>query len=176
MANAPVIFDDGGSTRIKQLKDSVNMDGLLGTPVGQNIVCQDKADGPFVDVHGNFKCHMTIRFHQGDGNQNVLPPGGGGVAAGMDLLQNDSVVITSQNGQIATVTFDATNLLTIQLTTPDPDVVPLVEAKQYLKQRRYVVVNAGPIQTVAIVRAQVTTGIFDLNANPSIYTMVHLSC
>jgi hypothetical protein len=175
MANAPVIFDDGGSTRIKQLKDNVNMDGLLGTPVGANIVCQDKADGPFVDVHGNFKCHMTIRFHQGDGTQNVLPPGSGGVAAGMDLVVSDTVVITSQNGQVATVTFDATNLLTVQLSTPVPGVIPLVEAKQYLRQRRYVVVNAGPIQTVVFIRALVTTGIFDLNANPSIYTMVHFS-
>jgi hypothetical protein len=175
MPNSPVIIDDGGSTRIKQLKDNVNMDGLLGTPSGGVFVFQAPADGPFVDGGGNFKCHMKVRFHQNDGNQTVLPPGGAGVPAGVDLQANDQVTITSQNGQVATITFDAGNLMQIALTAGAPGITPLVEAKQNLLQRRYVVINAGAIQTVTYTRGGVVNPVFDLTSNPSIYTMVHMA-
>src|SRR4051794_40288036 len=109
MANAPVIFDDGGSTRIKQLRNDVNMDGLLGSPSG----CKAKADGAFVNGAGNFKCHLKVRIHQDpDGDQDIFPPGANGNPAGLDLQADDQVIITSQNGQVATVSFDAAfNLL-----------------------------------------------------------------
>ena len=60
----PVIFDDGGSTRIKQIKDGVRMDGLLD-------VFKDQADGRFIDGAGNFQCTMNVRFHEIDGDQHT---------------------------------------------------------------------------------------------------------
>ena len=176
---SPVIFDDGGSTRIKQLQDDANMDGLLGIPgpAPGTTVFQALADGRFVDGAGNFKCLMKVRIHQLDGDQQIFPPPVGGGGSGVDLQQPDTIIIVSQNGQIATLTFDAVTFrMLIQLTSP-PAVAgilsPIVEAKQNKRQRRYVVTNAGAIQTVNLVRGGVTTVIFDLAVNPSIYTMVH---
>src|ERR1051325_2391960 len=99
MANAPVIFDDGGSTRIKQLKDNVKMDGLLGPGAFTAT-----ADGDFKNG-AVFKCHMKIRMHQDDGDQTVLPAAPPGGNAGIDPQAGDTVVITSQNGQVANITF-----------------------------------------------------------------------
>jgi hypothetical protein len=175
MPNAPVIFDDGGSTRIKQLRDDVNMDGLLGLPAGAGVAFQAQADGPFTGAGGNFKCHMKVRFHQNDGDQTIKPPAVGPKPAGLDLNAGDQVIITSQNGQIATISFDAANLMNVVLTAGAPGITPLVEAKQNARQRRYIVVNAGAIQFVDHVRAGVSTRIFDLGANASIYTMVHFT-
>jgi hypothetical protein len=170
----PVIIDDGGSTRIKQLVDNQDMDGLLGKVVNGQTTFTDNADGTFDDGGGNFRCSLKIRFHNREGEQDIRPPAGQGQAAGLNLQANDSVKITSENGQIVTINFDGTNRLVITLSASVLGINPIVEAKQTAAQRRYVVSNAGPIKTVDHTRASVTTNLFTNNANaPSVYTMVH---
>src|SRR3954453_2102789 len=136
MAGAsPVIFDDGGSTRIKQIKDNETMDHLLDDLKAQ-------ADGSFKDGAGNFKCTMKVRYHENDGDQHT--------PVGMTALARaDEVKIVSENQQVVKVTFeDVTFKMNIELSSAVAGVAPIVEAKQTGKQRRYIVTNAGPIATV----------------------------
>src|SRR4051812_31238184 len=152
MANAPVIFDDGGSTRIKQLKDYYYMDGLLGTTGQDGTIFQAKAYGQFL-TDGEFTCHLKVRYHELNGDEQILPfDFAKDGTSGVDLQQADTVVIASQNGQIATLTFNGDAKLNIVLTSAVAQVNPIVEAKQMQKQRRYVVTNAGAIKTVTLTR------------------------
>ena len=163
---SPVVIDDGGSTRIRQLKDNVTMDGLMGKDVAGSDVFQDHADEAFVKL-GVFQCHMEVRYHDADDAQHHILPVGG-----KDLLANDTIVLKSRNGQIATITFDGTFLLVITLTTTGSAAPPIVESKRDNKRRRYVVSNAGSIQTVDLTRAGVVSNVYDAAVNPSMYTMV----
>ena len=174
MAEAePVIIDDGGSTRIKQLVDNEDMDNLLGKIVGGQTVYTDLADGTFTDNGGGFKCSLKVRFHDKQGVHNIRP-NPPAQPAGLNLLPNDSVQITSQNGQIVTLAFDPTFRLVITLTASVAGIAPIVEAKQNGAQRRYIVANAGAIQKVDHTRAGAVTNLYDATADPSIYTMIHL--
>ena len=155
-AASPVIFDDGGSTRIKQVKDDVNMDRLLDA-------LTDQADGSFKDGAGNFRCTMKVRFHDHDGEQHVP-------LVTVPLAQGDVVTIVSQNQQVARVTFaPVTFVMTIALSSAVGGVVPIVEAKHQGRQRRYIVTNAGAIATVSVNGAQVHP---PAGAQPSVYTMI----
>src|ERR1041385_1443487 len=141
-AASPVIFDDGGSTRIKQIQPAAgNMDSLLDALAAQ-------ADGRFVDGGGAFRCTMKVRYHELDGDQHIP-------VVTVPLAQADVGTIVSQNQQIVTLTFDAAFRMTIQLASAVAGVVPLVEAKNLAGQRRYVVTNAGSIATVSVNGAQV---------------------
>ena len=163
---SPVVIDDGGSTRIKQLKNNATMDGLMGQDVGGVDVFKDSASDPFVSG-GAFKCHVEVRYHDdNDAEHHLEPPGG------LDLLQADTVIIRSKKGQTATITFDAAKKLVITLTAGG-GVDPIVDAKRDGKRRRYVVTNAGPIDNVKHDRGGTVTTIFDATANPSMYTMVY---
>jgi hypothetical protein len=165
---SPVVIDDGGSTRIKQLKDHARMDDLMGTQVGGEDVFQGIAADPFADAAG-FKCLMKVRYHDYDDAEHHIVPTGG-----LDLLRTDVITITSKNGQIATITFDATNRLIITLTSTPGKADPMVDTKKDGKLRRYVVINAGPIQTVEVARAAggIVNPIYNAALNPSMYTMV----
>ncbi len=155
--NDPVIFDDGGSTRIKQLKANVNMDGLLNNPHS------DKAAGAF-GAPGAVVCTMKIRFHHTDGAQGPI--------VNQALTAGDTVEIVSEDQQRVTLTFDNTDArLQIVLDCLAAGVDTLVDAKNHKGFRLYEVVNAGPIQTVSF-NGQT---LFDVTVTPSVYTMVHLS-
>jgi hypothetical protein len=168
MPAEPVIIDDGGSTRIRQVKNDVTMDGLLGTTAGGATTYADKANDVFV-AGGLFRCTLTVRCHEKNGSHHV--------SVNQPLAAGDNVVVLSENGQKLTMNFDATSRLAITLTTTAAGVDPLVEAKQHKRQRRYDVVNAGPIAQVFLNGAL----IFDAAVPPApatppiVYTMLHLT-
>ncbi|HKA02315.1 MAG TPA: hypothetical protein VKE70_37645 [Candidatus Solibacter sp.] len=165
----PVVFDDGGSTRIRQL-NSFTMDGLLGiVGGGGGVTFQDAAAASFVNGGGVFSCTLRVRHHDPDGFHHIQPGG-----PGLPLQRTDTVTITSQNGQVATLTFDAATFRMVITLSAGGGVTPIVEARQNNNQRRYIVTNAGPIQSVVVTRAGVPTQVFPpAGAQPSIYTMVH---
>ena len=171
----PVVIDDGGSTRIKHLKENTTMDGLMGQLVGGATVYEDVAAEPFQNPAGVFKCHLKVRYHQDDGDQQIRPPAPAGGATGRDLDLGDTVIIRSRNGQKATIKFDAaTNRMRITLSANDALVDPIVEARQDGGIRRYIVSNAGRIDRVDLQPAVgALENIFDANADTTIYTMVH---
>lgn len=130
----PVIFDDGGSTRIKRLLPGTGvgeMDSLLDvdtltSPVGARgsdhtvneafskvlIVCQDKT-GPF-----------TLSF------------------SGFAKVEVSSAL----NQQLSAEIVAGKLKITVFSTVSDP----IVESKQHKKKRRYIVSNSGPIETVSV--------------------------
>lgn len=129
----PVIFDDGGSTRIKrvlpgngvgEMDSLLNVDDLSGGARGSThkvndtftqvlIVCQDKTGQAFSSTHA---------------------------------LSGAVEVISGLNQQVSARMVSGDLLLTISSSTSDP----IVEAKQHKKKRRYVVSNSGPIEEVRI--------------------------
>jgi hypothetical protein len=158
MAEA-VIFDDGGSTRIKQLKRGTTtglMDNLLQSP-NHN----DNADGTFSKI--------KIRYLDDDGEPD--PP------ISKNLNPNDVIVIHSGNLQQAKLDLTGSSNLFITLSSPVAGLEPLVHAKQNGDQRRYVVSNAGAITKVEHTRGTTTTVLFDITTAPhnnSVYTTVLL--
>jgi hypothetical protein len=144
---SPILIDDGGSIRIRQLGSNPNsgaaIDGLI-----------DKFKGNSAE---NFAtCTMTIHFHD--------DPGGDEHPSKVGLNPGDVVTIKSNNGQVVTVTFTLNQPLAIALTGP-----PIVEAKQENGRRVYIVVNSDSIATVA----QNGANKFNAANTPSVYTMVH---
>ena len=155
MADA-VIIDDGGSTRIKQLKGAQadgNMDDLIAEKT-------DQAKGTFDS--------LRIVFFDADGEKHG--------PIDRALAPNDSFVGNSGNSQKITGQLNGAKKLSLSLESSAADVEPLVDAKQAKHQRRYIVANAGTIQTVSVTLASVTTTIFDALNDPdhkkSVYTMV----
>jgi hypothetical protein len=170
----PVVIDDGGSTRIKHLKQNTNMDGLMGVLAGGATVYRDVAAEPFQTNGGNFKCHLRVRYHQEDGDQQIKPQPVGGGNAGKDLDPTDTVFIRSRNGQLATITFNAANQLVVTLSASAAGIDPIVEARQDGGIRRYIVSNAGRIDRVDWQPAVgAPEKLFDANDDTTIYTMVH---
>jgi hypothetical protein len=154
MADA-VIVDDGGSTRIKQLKGD-DADGKMDDLISEKT---DQAKGQFDS--------MRIVFFDADG-----------VAHGpidKALNANDSFVIQSGNLQKTVGLLNGAKKLSLSLESGSPDLESIVDAKQHKHQRRYIVSNAGPIVSVAVNGA---APIFDAKNNAehakSVYTMVVL--
>jgi hypothetical protein len=154
MADA-VIIDDGGSTRIKQMKGDVadgKMDDLIS----------DKADR----AKGKFD-RLRVVFIDGDGEAHgpIDTP----------LNPNDAFEIRSGNQQKILGKLDNAQKLDLSLESDCEDLESLVDAKQHKQQRRYVVSNAGAILTVSINNA---APVFDAETNAvhktSVYTMVIL--
>jgi hypothetical protein len=155
MADA-VIIDDGGSTRIKQLKGAEadgNMDDLIAEKT-------DQAKGTFDS--------LRIVFFDFDGEKH-------GPIDNL-LAANDSFLIESGNSQRITGQLNGAKKLSLSLESSAADVEALVDAKQAKHQRRYIVANAGPIQTVHVTLGGIPTKIFDALTDPdhkkSVYTMV----
>jgi hypothetical protein len=155
MAADAVIIDDGGSTRVKQIKGAI-ADGKL------DDLISDKTD----QAKGKFK-KLRIVFFDGDGE----PHG----PIDQDLNPNDRFEIQSGNGQKVVGELSGQRKLSLSLESGCVDVEPLVDAKQHKQQRRYIVSNAGPIVTVSVNGA---APIFDFvniaDHGTSVYTMVVL--
>ena len=155
MADA-VIVDDGGSTRIKQLKGN-DADGKMDDLISEKT---DQAKGTFDS--------LRVVFFDATGD----PHG----PIDRALNANDRIVIQSGNMQKVVGLVNGANKLSLSLESDDPDLESLVDAKQNKQQRRYVVSNAGRILTVSINNG---APIFDFeNDNDhatSVYTMVILS-
>jgi hypothetical protein len=154
----PIIIDDGGSTRIKQLTTTANMDRLLKDK-------GDQADGNF-ESGGVAACALTIIEIKRDGTTSKVGP--------LALAKEDMVEIFSENDQKVTVTLGKNKKVSIDLATSKvggPD--PIVEARQHHYQRRYIVSNAGPIlQVVHTPDTGPATTVFTQSAN-TVHTLVH---
>jgi hypothetical protein len=154
MADA-VIIDDGGSTRIKQLK-GVDADGKMDDLISEKT---DQAKGKFDS--------LRIVFFDADG-----------VAHGpidKPLNANDTFVIESGNLQKVVGVLNGVKKLSLSIESGVADLEGIVDAKQHKQQRRYIVSNAGPIITVTVNGG---AAIFDARNNAqhakSVYTMVVL--
>jgi len=129
---APIIIDDGGSTRIRRVKEDAigEMDSLLtvdsdsGTP---------KSEHKLDDPDGFSQVLIVWQNKYGVPDSFTMP--------------FQKVEITSHFGQNVTLEKSG-NKLTITLSgTVMP---PIVEARQHKKKRRYIVSNSGPIETVTV--------------------------
>lgn len=150
----PVIIDDGGSLRIREMKDNVTMDGLMdppATPVASNE--------NFADT-GAFVCTLTVRYMDEDGVFTAEPLASG--LYGLPLAAGDTITITSAK-HTAVVTFPL-NVLNILLSTG-------ASASQEGARRRYLISNFGKIQSVS--RQDGT--LYDLSGIARSFTMVHFS-
>ena len=162
MAADAVIIDDGGSTRIKQLKGSGGATGVLDQLMEPGN--SDNANGLFAD--------LRIQFLDRDGKPGTAITDS--FPAGLSV-----VTIQSDNGQTLTATIASGNL-TLKLAASCAGVEPLVHGKQNGNQRRYVVSNAGAIQKVEIKKGSgATTKLFDTTVasrpeSASVYTMIVL--
>jgi hypothetical protein len=155
----PVVIDDGGSTRIRQIKSNVRMDGLLAAPF------MDSPDEIFVANANGVLCYLTVRYFAVLGPAHNFP-----ADPGQPLMLGDTVTIDGGNGQSITVTFPIApnpGQMDIALT---PGAGPVVTRKQDNNGIwRYIVTNADNIQTVHYNGAL----LFNAAATPTIFTMVH---
>jgi hypothetical protein len=131
---SPVIFDDGGSTRIKRLipNGPGAMNALLDVDMTLNPAqSTETVAGPFT------KIRVVSIDHTGFAATPVDSA----------LRSGDSFSIASENGQNVTGDIDGAGqcVITVLGSANNP---PLMEAKQFKKRRRYIVANAGPIATI----------------------------
>jgi hypothetical protein len=131
----PVIIDDGGSTRIKQVKQNAMgvMDSLLdvNSMPGTNRMKSEHT------LTGEVFSRILIVYQDGEGNPK-------------SFLINafDTILISSQFGQNVQVTKNNNGEITVTVFS---DVIePMMEARQHKNRRRYLVSNSGPIETVRI--------------------------
>lgn len=135
MAN-PITVDCGGSTRIKRILQNgagamnglLDVDPALNPPRSTEVV-----NRPYSDV--NVVCITS------DGG--MLP-----VLTDCPIAGGDNFTVTSESGQKVLLQINAANTsltITIQGQPGNP---PIVEAKHFNKKRRYVVINAGAIQSI----------------------------
>jgi hypothetical protein len=156
----PVVIDDGGSTRIKQLTDNSDMDGLIGAH-------SDLANGRYESPPPVLpRCTLTVVHINSNAAAATVPA--------VPLNTGDIVEIVSQNGQMTTVVYRVTRQLDITVSPAAGGAEPMVEARQSGSRRRYIVTNAGTIQTVTHVRGAVVTPVFAAAAT-TVYTMVHFA-
>ena len=164
MADA-IIFDDGGSTRIKRI--------LTGTAVGAMdslLDVDDLGDGTRGSAHTINDSFSKLLIVIQD-------------KFGKPFQITDSsfatVEISSGLSQQITAVKDAASLtLTVFSGTSDP----IVESKQHKKKRRYVVSNSGPIEKILVdgaivfnVRQGETTVLPATATKPIVYTSVVLT-
>jgi hypothetical protein len=162
MADA-VIVDDGGSTRIKQLRGNGGATGQMD---------QLLEPGNSDNAHGSFN-DLRIQFL----DKNGVP----GTAIVDTFPNNQLSVLTihSDNQQTVTATVaGGGGGLTLKLASTAAGVEPLVHGKQNGNQRRYVVSNAGAIQKVELKKGNNPAAtIYDTqdSSKPeaaSVYTMI----
>ena len=158
----PVIVDDGGSTRIKQIKNT-NMDDLLSNRGAL-------ADGRFERPQnpGVAACTLTVVHIEQDGTTNTVGP--------VNLAADSVVEIISANDQKLSVTLTRARRLNLDLTSSrDGGSDPIVEARHHGNQRRYIVSNAGPITEIwHTPDGGQRTPVFQPGED-TIYTMAHFS-
>ena len=144
----PIVFDCGGSTRIKRLTSAagvvgamdklVNVDDTVNPPQSQEV------------VKDNFTSIMIVSLDRfGNAVQAPVSP----------LPVPTNFLIESDGGQNVQGTVTATDCtITVSGTT----IPPLVETKQFKRKRRYVVTNAGAITKITV------NGAIKFNTNATI--------
>ena len=138
MAAAPVIIDDGGSTRIKQMSSNDNgrMDDLLDVgPLPAGSPAPNGAQGSEHIVNGGAPLtQIKVVFQDATGTPFTIP----------NRVFNN-FLISSGSQSVRGDKMGNALKLTIFSVVEAPD----VEAKQRRGKRRYVVNNAPPIDQVA---------------------------
>jgi hypothetical protein len=160
----PVVVDDGGSLRIRQLEDQVGMPGLLPPPP-----LTDKAPQPFNGgPRGSFRCRLTVRYFVGDGSHHVLPDENGKL-----LLLDDTVIIDADDGsgQMAIITFDKNTFRMIITLTGNGNPPDTSEETDVNGNLRYIVSNADTVQSVTVRHSAGPDDVY--TPGGSILTMVH---
>jgi hypothetical protein len=163
----PIVCDCGGSTRLKRIDGGVgDMPGLLNVSVLDP--CVEGLDPEKKQVLER----LLSQYPNATGSQQTIPPGNTPFQNMTILFQDASgkpftipvqlpkscFLIESGSGQKVRGDFIQTSgdlVLTVFSTIRGVD--PLVEAKQFrvnstnnAGQRRYIVVNAGPIQKISL--------------------------
>src|SRR5215510_14202919 len=153
MADA-VIFDDGGSTRIKRLMSNGigEMDSLLDV---DDLTSPPNSRGSSDDINKQYDNAVI-------GCQDDT-----GTVANVAINSFSTIEISSQLDQNVLIKKTSTKL-TITVFSKVSD--PIVEAKQHKKKRRYVVANSGPIQTVKVDGVKVYDVGNSPTGRPVIYT------
>lgn len=185
----PVIIDDGGSTRIKQMKllaASGKMDDLLEVDeTASSPNSKDFALGPFSQI--------TILCISVNGVAGP-PDSAAGDTVPIALNLDEGFEIVSENNQrvIGKIIDRASMpgappgstardcLITVKGVSGSK---PIIEARHGGKQRRYIVSNAGPIIKVVVSKKNVVDKTFtvpqptapSINPPPTAYTMVVLT-
>ena len=161
----PVVIDDGGSLRIRQLGDATGMPGLLPPPP-----CTDTVPVPFDHGRaGAFLCRLTVYYHAEDGAQHPLPAGG------RKLNADDIVEINCANGQTAQITFPNAPYMLITLVSA---AAPVVDEEKETDGLRYIVgwdsIQAVTVQVHGVgAPVQIYPDPTIMPPPPSIFTMVH---
>jgi hypothetical protein len=157
MAAEPVIVDDGGSTRIRQVGDKKLLDKLMTDR-------KDKANSfwqraPVVKV-----LYLGL-----DGIMNEVQ------SRSLATARTEHVLIESSNAQRVKVEVQKQAFgWDIEISLDAPAEPPIMEARQHTpRQRRYVIVNAGSIQRVT--RSSDGSTLFDITRTPSLHTMLIFS-
>ncbi|MBM3814358.1 MAG: hypothetical protein FJW20_22265 [Acidimicrobiia bacterium] len=157
MAASPIIIDDGGSTRIKQIlaaSDGRNMDHLLGP------AHHDLADGRFPeDSAAEPKCRVLVVNIDVNGN-NTAPD--------LPFLGSGDHVEINSTTQKVRVDLNKEGKVRLSISAVEGQ-SPIVEARQLGNQRRYIVRNARTITSISLNGKLV----FEPPPN-SVYTMVRL--
>ena len=159
--STPVIFDDGGSTRLKLVNAGFGaMNTLLDVDTSANPPASSAiVNGPFNRIIG-----VTIDM-----------TGTAATFLNTALNANDTFLITSDGGQALAGSIDAGGRCTITLAPSQGNSpAPLVEAKQFKKKRRYVVSNAGPILSVSLNNVVMFNAIPLPAPNATVYSTVIL--
>jgi len=133
----PIIFDCGGSTRVKKFDNGHGaMNKLLDVDPNANppASATQHENGPYTRIRV-----VTIDYN----NPPVLS----------DFAINPgsafSFTINSENGQTVQGDGDINGACDITVIG-SPNNPPIVEAKELIKKRRYVVINAGAINRVTV--------------------------
>jgi hypothetical protein len=132
----PIIFDDGGSIRIRTevLDGRCTVDGLLNVDLhrkGSPPESTETEEGPYTHITGRTICKL------GDAKEIVDSP----------LIAGDHFTIHAANHQTVIVKIDdeLRCVITLRGATGNP---PIVDVSQFDDVRQYKVVNAGPIQMI----------------------------
>jgi len=160
MAEA-IIFDDGGSTRIKQMKTA----GATGKLNDLIDVLKDVATGPLKKITITCLDENGLAKLPSGASSTTFPLNLNGAGATFSITSGDHVV----QGTI----LPGDDCL-IQISSTKPAVVPIVEARHADGQHRYIVSNAPPIKQIDVTPAGGSTKTFKVpTSSPKIiYTAV----
>ena len=136
----PVIIDDGGSIRIREMQDDKAMDGLIGT----NNVFASASSQQFFGGTSNNQCLLMVTSVADDGTFSQLPFNAGTGKYGQALSEGDMVVITTSDAspKTVTVTFNGGGFLSVALSVS-------ASASERKRRRRYMMA-VDMIQNVSV--------------------------
>jgi hypothetical protein len=157
----PIIFDDGGSTRIRRLQTDGNgaMDNLMNPDPGARPP-QSQAE----TINGPFS-HIKVLSIDQTGAVNT--------PIAVRLTSGDNFTISSENDQSVSVKIGDGSNCTVKVIGSVGDAHDMESKEEFNGKRRYLVNNAGRIQQVtATIKG--TSQSYDVPAN-TVYTMVLLT-